>query len=452
MNLRKLLFVNNDCYKAGKPLAVKGIIVHSTGANNPTLRRYVGPDDGLLGVNQYNNHWNTGKPDGRQVCVHAFIGKLADGSVATYQTLPWDMRGWHGGSGTKGSVNDTHIGFEMCEDGLTDAAYFGKVYQEALELCAYLCKQFNLNPTADGVIIGHFEGYKRGIASNHGDPNNWLPKHGKSMDGFRAAVAAEMAKTGGTAPPTTSTPTPSTGDDATMWALLKGKGLNDYAIAGIMGNLYAESGLKATNLQNSYEKSLNMTDDSYTKAVDSGVYSNFVKDCAGYGLAQWTYSTRKQALLDFAKAAKLSIGDFKMQIDFLWKELHGYTEVMNVLKTAKTVAEASNIVLMKYENPADQSAAVQKKRTDYGQGYYNKFAAPSTGGGKTLYRVQCGAFTQKANAVALEAKLKAKGFDTYIVQTGGYYKVQCGAFEVKANADKLAATLKSQGFETFITT
>ena len=84
------------------------------------LRRYVGPDDGLLGVNQYNNHWNQDRPDGKQVCVHAFIGKLKDGSIATYQTLPWDHRGWHAG----GSANDTHIGFEICEDGLTDATYF----------------------------------------------------------------------------------------------------------------------------------------------------------------------------------------------------------------------------------------------------------------------------------------------------------------------------------------
>ena len=102
-----------------KTITVNGIMVHSTGANNPNLKRYVGPDDGLLGKNQYNNHWNQDTPDGRKVCVHAFIGKLADGSVATYQTLPWNMEGWHGGSGTKGRVNDTHIGFEICEDGLT---------------------------------------------------------------------------------------------------------------------------------------------------------------------------------------------------------------------------------------------------------------------------------------------------------------------------------------------
>ena len=188
MNLRKLIFTNNACYKAGKTITPIGITVHSTGANNPNLSRYVGPDDGLLGLNKYNNHWNQDTPDGQQVCVHGFIGKLADGSVAAYQTLPWNHRGWHGGSGAKGSVNNTHIGFEICEDGLNDAVYFNAVYKEAAELCAYLCKEFKFNPMADGVIIGHYEGAQRGIASNHGDPGNWFPKHGKSMDTFRADV------------------------------------------------------------------------------------------------------------------------------------------------------------------------------------------------------------------------------------------------------------------------
>ncbi len=118
---------------------------------------------------------------GRQVCVHAFIGKLADGSIATYQTLPWNHRGWHAG----GTANNSHIGFEICEDGLTDASYFSAVYKEALELCVYLCKLYGFS---EKDIICHSEGYKRGIASNHGDVMHWFPKHGKSMDTFRADV------------------------------------------------------------------------------------------------------------------------------------------------------------------------------------------------------------------------------------------------------------------------
>jgi hypothetical protein len=188
MNLNTLLLTKNACYIAGKTIVPQGIMVHSTGANNPNLKRYVGPNDGLLGENKNNNHWNQATPGGRQVCVHGFIGKLADGSVATYQTLPWNHRGWHAG----GTANNTHISFEICEDGLTDVSYFNKVYQEAVELCAYLCKMYGLNPTKDGVLICHSEGYKRGIASNHGDVMHWFPKHGKSMDTFRAAVKAAL--------------------------------------------------------------------------------------------------------------------------------------------------------------------------------------------------------------------------------------------------------------------
>lgn len=183
MNLHTLILTENTCYKAGRTITVKGIMVHSTGANNPNLKRYVGPDDGLLGKNKYNNHWNTDKPGGRSVCVHAFIGKLNDGSIATYQTLPWNHRGWHAG----GSANNTHIGFEICEDGLADAAYFNAVYKEAVELCVYLCKEYGLT---EADIICHSEGYRMGVASNHGDVMHWFPKHGKSMDTFRSDVKA----------------------------------------------------------------------------------------------------------------------------------------------------------------------------------------------------------------------------------------------------------------------
>lgn len=194
MNLHKLILTKNECYKRGVPITPIGVMVHSTGANNPNLRRYIQPDDGLLGTNNAGNHFNQPRPGGRKVCVHAIIGKLADGSIATYQTLPWAMRGWHSGTGPKGSANNMgYIGFEICEDGLTDPVYFKKVYREAVELTAYLCKLYKLNPKKDGVIICHSEGHTRGIASNHGDVMHWFPKHGKSMDTFRADVVKEMS-------------------------------------------------------------------------------------------------------------------------------------------------------------------------------------------------------------------------------------------------------------------
>lgn len=186
MNLRKCILTKNDCYKAARQITPKGVMVHSTGANNPNLRRYVQPDDGFLGENNNNNHWNK---SGVEKCVHAFIGKGADGTIATYQTLPWYWRAWHCGS----TANNTHISFEICEDGLTDADYFNAVYKEAVEFTAYLCNEWKLDPLEDGVVICHSEGYKRGIASQHGDVMHWFPKHGKTMDDFRKAVKAAMA-------------------------------------------------------------------------------------------------------------------------------------------------------------------------------------------------------------------------------------------------------------------
>ena len=122
MNLHQLFLTENACYKTYRKHTVKGIMVHSTGANNPWLKRYIGPDDGLLGVSQYGNHWNTYHPGDREVCVHGFIGKLKDGPIATYQTLPWEICGWHSGSGSKGNANFLgYVGFEICEDDLTDA-------------------------------------------------------------------------------------------------------------------------------------------------------------------------------------------------------------------------------------------------------------------------------------------------------------------------------------------
>ena len=188
MNLQKLLFTKNDCYKKGVTMKPVGIMVHSTGANNPNLKRYVNPDDGLLGNNLNNNHWNR---TGVTTCVHAFIGKLANGNIATYQTLPWNMRGWHAGNGTKGSANDNYISFEICEDTLTDKNYFDKVYKEAVELTAMLCKEYSINPEKPSVIC-HSEGKTLGIASNHSDVMHWFPSFGKSMDMFREDVAKEI--------------------------------------------------------------------------------------------------------------------------------------------------------------------------------------------------------------------------------------------------------------------
>ena len=160
----------------------RGIMVHSTGANNPNLRRYVQPDDGVLGVNSNQNDWN--RP-GLEVCVHAFLGLTQAGEVAAYQILPWEYRAWHCG----GDANNTHLSFEICEDNLRDRAYWEKTYRLARELSAELCRKFGLDPLAPGVLVDHAEGAALGIASNHADVDHWWSRYGVTMDDFRADVA-----------------------------------------------------------------------------------------------------------------------------------------------------------------------------------------------------------------------------------------------------------------------
>lgn len=184
MEIIRYYQTENPCFKAGRKIKPSGIVVHSTGANNPYLKRYVGPDDGILGKNQYGNHWNKASAN---KCMHAFIGKAADGSLKIYQTLPWDYRCWGVGSGKKGSYNATHIQFEICEDGLTDAAYYKAAFALAQQLCAYLRKQYGIKPEN---IVGHYEAWAAGYGSNHGDPRTWQRKFGGSMAQFRADVRA----------------------------------------------------------------------------------------------------------------------------------------------------------------------------------------------------------------------------------------------------------------------
>lgn len=188
MDIVQYYQTNNPCYKAGKKITPSGIVVHSTGANNPNLKRYVGPDDGILGKNQYNNHWN--KADATK-CMHAFIGKVADGRVMAYQTLPWDHRCWGVGSGKNGSYNASHIQFEICEDGLNNEEYYKEAFNLAKELCAFLCEKFGID--TDNVV-GHYEAAAAGYGSSHADPHNWQKLYGDTMDGFRADVKALLGK------------------------------------------------------------------------------------------------------------------------------------------------------------------------------------------------------------------------------------------------------------------
>lgn len=189
MEIIQSILDQNPCFKAGKQITVKGLMLHSVGCPQPNAETF---------VRQWNN------PESSRACVHAFI----DGNTGkVYQTLPWEHRAWHCG----GNGNNTHIGVEMCEpacirytggasftcsDREAAMAVVRRTYGTAVELFAFLCKQYGLDPLGDGVIVSHKEGHERGIASGHGDPDHlWEGLNAEySMDGFRRDVAAALGQ------------------------------------------------------------------------------------------------------------------------------------------------------------------------------------------------------------------------------------------------------------------
>ena len=201
---------------------------------------------------------------------------------------------------------------------------------------------------------------------------------GLTADGvYGEADKAALEKAYTAVPVVTPTePTTDKTDEQVIWDTLMTAIGNAYGVAGLMGNLKAESNLHANNLQNNGNTRLGMTDAEFTAAYDSGAYpvDTFIHDGYGYGLAQWTYYSWKAALAAYALDKAVSIGDLSMQLGFLIQEIKGYKTVWNVLTTANSVREASDAVLLKFERPADQSETVQVKRAGYGQTYYNKYA------------------------------------------------------------------------------
>ncbi len=181
---------NNGAFKAARPMPTgspAGIIIHSTGANNPNLKRYVNAPE-ICGENPYKNYFD--RPDSN-VCPHAVIGKGKNGEVKAAKLLPWNVCCWGCGSGSKGSYNysPAYIQIEIAEDALNDRAYFEEAFGLAADLCKRLMKNY---PTIKpGNIISHKEACARGYASNHGDPEHWLARFGKNMDWFRGQVAPE---------------------------------------------------------------------------------------------------------------------------------------------------------------------------------------------------------------------------------------------------------------------
>ena len=328
------------------------------------------------------------------------------------------------------SANDQRaVTIECASDTTEPYAFRDVVYQSLVRLCADVCKRngkkkllwisdkaaaLAYEPKEDEMLLT----VHRWFAAKS-CPGSWLMAR---MDYLAAEVSARLSTEGQSKPKESQKSSESSGSSDSaeaVWKRLYAAIGNAYGVAGLMGNLYAESGMSSNNLQNTGNTKLGMTDEEYTAAVDNGVYTadQFVHDGFGYGLAQWTYYSRKAALLAFAKDQGKSIGDLETQVAFLLQEIKGYETVWNTLIAAASVRTASDAVLLQYERPADQSESMQAKRSGYGEDYYKRFTVPPTTVSTsdvdeqtTYYRVrkswnkvdtQIGAFTRIENAKLL---------------------------------------------------
>lgn len=313
-------------------------------------------------------------------------GVGADGKIGLY--VDENNRSWC----TSSKENDQRaITIEVASDNYHPYKFLPAAYNSLIDLCTDICQRngktkllwFNdkdktlaYEPQPGEMVITIHRWY-----SPKACPGDWLVSR---LGELAAEVNARLFMADG---------------GKAIWDYLRGKGLTAIATAGVMGNLFAESGLNPINLQDAYEGRLCMDDAQYTAAVDNGTYTNFLHDGAGYGLAQWTWWSRKDGLLQAAKAANKSVGDPDVQLAYLWKELVGYG-LVGPLNAANSVKDASNIVLLKYEQPKDQSEWMQNIRAEYSQGYYDEFCGDEDMTGKDIIEklsdAECYALIEKA--------------------------------------------------------
>lgn len=338
---------------------IRYIVIHYTG------------NDGDIASNNLNYFTSPN----RKASAHLFVDDINIALSVPLERIAYhcggtkynDTQKTGGGTLYKIVTNRNSIGIEMCdterngEYNLTQ-----QTRQNTIKVVRVLMKYYNIPITN---VVRHFDVTGKYCPSYFMDSKKW--------NEFKAEIVSEPAES----TPTPSTPTPSTPTEPTdkiIWDKLYQHFQNPYGVAGLIGNLQAESSLNPINLQNSYNKKFNLTDEEYTEQVDTNQYTNFIHDLAGFGLAQWTFWSRKEKLYNYMKARNLSIGDLNGQIEFLIEELKGYKNVYNTLKTATSVKQASDIVLTQYERPADQSDKMKEKRTSYGQVFFNKYAKPQS--------------------------------------------------------------------------
>ncbi len=271
---------------------------------------------------------NIFSPTSRKASCNYGIGY--DGKIGMY--CEEKDRSWCSSS----SKNDNRaITIEVASDTYHPYRVNDKVYASLINLLADICRRNNIKRLlwkADKSLVGQVDKQNMTV-------HRWFAKKacpGDYLYNLHFQIAEEVNKKLGTSVIIDESNNVSTENNNSTEKLIynwlkKNTTFNTAAISGILANLYHESAFKSTNLQNSYEKSLGYTDESYTSAVDSNKYKNFIRDSAGYGLAQWTFWSRKQGLLEYANSKKTSIGDYTMQLEYLLKELKNYKNVWNIL-------------------------------------------------------------------------------------------------------------------------
>lgn len=340
MKINKL--ISNFNHNKGSIDRIKYIVIHYTGS---------------VGAAESNARYFANADRGAS--AHYFVGY--DGEI--WQSVEDKDIAWHCGSKNykhDKCRNANSIGIEMCTKttGSTRVADENWFFEDAtvdaaVELTKELMKKYGV-PKEN--ILRHYD------VTGKTCPAPYVFNSGKhKWSEFLQRISGEEVVMAN--------------NEKNIWDFLMHVFENPYGVAGIMGNLKAESNLKPTNLQNSFETKLKITDEKYTKDVDSGKISknSFIKDGAGYGIAQWTYWTRKKGLYEYAKEDNKSIGDLAMQLAYLCKEIFGNAACENAIREAKSVKEASDAFLHLFEKPADQSTAVEDKRAGYAIEYFKKY-------------------------------------------------------------------------------
>ena len=157
-------------------------------------------------------------------------------------------------------------------------------------------------------------------------------------------------------------------NEKVIWDFIYSKCGNAYGTAALMGNLMAESSLNPKNVTGS-------KDPDYVQKADAGLI-DFVHDGHAFGLVQWCYRTRKEGLLYYAQSLGKSVGDINIQLEYMWKELkESYKTAYNSIVNATNIRDSSDVIMLKYEKPANTSETMKQRRANYGQQFFNMFAS-----------------------------------------------------------------------------